>query len=133
MKKESIFFTITISFLISLFLVVGSFIVLVLHTQDEKDKHLSRKYLPVAKMVLEQQRKNGLTKYFVESLSNMDMQFINDVGEMRAILYNPKTSVILERRFRSILVRVLAYKLSIFFKAHIFSLDKVVACFFRTY
>jgi len=107
MKKESIFFTITISFLISLFLVVGSFIVLVLHTQDEKDKHLSRKYLPVAKMVLEQQRKNGLTKYFVESLSNMDMQFINDVGEMRAILYNPKTSVILERRFRSILVRVL--------------------------
>lgn len=107
MKKESIFFTITISFIISLFLVIASFVVLVLHTQDEKDKHLSRKYLPVAKMVLEQQRKNGLTKYFVESLSNMEMQFINDVGQMKAVLYNPKTKVLLERRFRSILVRVL--------------------------
>ncbi len=107
MRKESIFFTITIGFVISLFLVIASFIVLVLHTQDEKDKHLSRKYLPVAKMVLEQQRKNGLTKVFVESLSNMDMEFINDVGQMRAILYNPKTNVILERRFKSILVRVL--------------------------
>lgn len=107
MRKESIFFTITIGFIISLFLVVASFVILVLHTQDEKDKHLSRKYLPVAKMVLEQQRKNGLTKYFVESLSNMDMQFINDVGQMKAVLYNPKTSIMLERRFRSILVRVL--------------------------
>ena len=110
MKRESIFFTITISFLISLFLVIASFVVLVIHTQDEKHKHLSRKYLPVAKMVLEQQRKNGLTKFFVESLSNMDMQFINEVGEMNAILYNPKTKVILERRFRSIMVRVLNIK-----------------------
>ena len=107
MKKESIFFTITISFVISIFLIVASFIILVLHTQEDKEKHLSKKYLPVAKMVLEEQRKNGLTKLFVESLSNMDMKFINDVGQMNAVLYNPKTDVALERSFRTILVRVL--------------------------
>jgi len=107
MKRESIFFTITISFVISLFLLIASFIVLIFHTQGEKEKHLSKKYLPVAKMVLEQQRRNGLTKVFVESLSNMEMQFINDIGEMKAVLFNPKTDVALERRFRTILVRVL--------------------------
>ncbi|MGB5917878.1 ArsS family sensor histidine kinase [Arcobacter sp.] len=107
MKKESIFFTITISFFISIFLVIASFIILVLHTQDDKEKHLSKKYLPVAKMVLEQQRTNGLTKFFVESLSNMDMEFINDIGKMNAVLYNPQTKVALERRYRTILVRVL--------------------------
>lgn len=107
MKKDSIFFTITISFIISLFLVIASFIVLVVHTQEDKEKHLSKKYLPVAKMVLEQQRRNGLTKLFVDSLANMDMDFINDVGKMNAVLYNPKTNVALERSFRTILVRVL--------------------------
>ena len=107
MKKESIFFTITISFFISIFLVIASFIILVLHTQDDKVKHLSKKYLPVAKMVLEQQRTNGLTKFFVESLSNMDMEFINDIGKMNAVLYNPQTRVALERKYRTILVRVL--------------------------
>ncbi|WP_419768263.1 ArsS family sensor histidine kinase [Arcobacter sp.] len=107
MKKESIFFTITISFFISIFLVIASFIILVLHTQDDKEKHLSKKYLPVAKMVLEQQRTNGLTKFFVESLSNMDMEFINDIGKMNAVLYNPQTRVALERKYRTILVRVL--------------------------
>ncbi len=107
MKKESIFFTITISFVISLFLVIASFVVLVLHTQEDKEKHLSKKYLPVAKMVLEQQRRNGLTKFFVESLSNMDMDFINDIGKMKAVLYNPKTKIALERKYRTILVRVL--------------------------
>lgn len=110
MRRDSIIFTISISFLISLSLVIASFIALVFHTQEEKDKHLSRKYLPVAKMVLEQQRRNGLTKHFVESLSNMDMQFINDVGQVNAVLYNPKTEVMLERSFRTILVRVLNLK-----------------------
>jgi two-component system OmpR family sensor kinase len=107
MKKESIFFTITISFVISISLLTASFIILTYHTQDEKEKHLSKKYLPVARMVLEQQRKNGLTKFFVDSLSNMDMDFINDIGQMKAVLYNPETKVALERRYRTILVRVL--------------------------
>ncbi|WP_428024753.1 ArsS family sensor histidine kinase [Arcobacter sp.] len=107
MKKESIFFTITISFVISLFLVIASFLALVFHTQEDKEKQLSKKYLPVAKMVLEQQRKNGLTKFFVESLSNMDMDFIDDIGQMNAVLFNPKTKIALERRYRTILIRVL--------------------------
>lgn len=106
MKRESVFFTITISFIISLFLVIASFIILSVHTQDEKDEHLARKYLPVAKMVLEQNRTKGLTKDFVESLSTMNMQFINDIGKVNAILYNPKTNVLLERKFKAILIRV---------------------------
>lgn len=110
MKKESVFFTITISFIISLFLVIASFIVLVVHTQDEQEQHLKRKYLPVAKMVLEQNRTRGLTKEFVESLSSMNMQFINDAGKVNALLYNPKTKILLERRFKSILIRVLDLK-----------------------
>ncbi len=107
MKKESLFFTITFSFIISLFLIIASFVVLVRHTQDVQEQHLKRKYLPVAKMVLEQNRTRGLTKEFVDSLSIMNMQFINDVKTMNSILYNPKTKVILGRHFKSILVRVI--------------------------
>lgn len=110
MKKESLFFTITISFIISLFLIIASFVILVRHTQDVQDQHLKRKYLPVAKMVLEQNRTRGLTKDFVESLSIMNMQFLNDVKKINAILYNPKTKVLLDRRFKNILIRVLVSK-----------------------
>lgn len=106
MKKESLFFTITISFIISMFLIIASFVILVKHTQDVQEEHLKRKYLPVAKMVLEQNRTRGLTKEFVESLSIMNMQFLSEVKQMNAILYNPKTKVLLDRRFKSILIRV---------------------------
>jgi two-component system OmpR family sensor kinase len=75
MKRESVFFTISISFIISVLLVVVSFIGLVVHTQDEKEQYLSKKYLPVAKMILEKQRNYGLTKEFLESLSNMQLDF----------------------------------------------------------
>lgn len=110
MNRESVFFTITISFIISIFLVIVSFIGLVVHTSDERDTLLSKKYLPVAKMVLEKNRTYGLTKEFLESLSNMNLEFINDKGAVNAIKYNPKTKVLLERGFKTILVRVLQVK-----------------------
>jgi two-component system OmpR family sensor kinase len=110
MKRESVFFTISISFIISVLLVVVSFIGLVVHTQDEKEQYLSKKYLPVAKMILEKQRNYGLTKEFLESLSNMQLEFLNNIGSVRAITYNPQTDVLLERRFKSILIRVLQLK-----------------------
>lgn len=110
MKNESLFFTITLSFIISVFLVIASFVVLVIHTQDESSSHLKRKYLPVAKMILEQNRNRGLTKEFTETLANMNMQFVMDSGKVTAIKYNPKTQVVLERKFKRILVRVLMLK-----------------------
>jgi two-component system OmpR family sensor kinase len=110
MNRESVFFTITISFIISLGLVIMSFIGLVVHTKDEKDSMLAKKYFPVAKMILEKQRTYGLTKEFLESLSNMNLEFVNDMGEVQAISYNPKTQVLLERGFKSIQVRVLQLK-----------------------
>ena len=110
MNRESIFFTITISFIISIILVIASFIGLVIHTQDERDSLLSKKYLPVAKMILEKNRTYGLTKEFLESLSNMNLEFINNAKTVRAIKYNPKTKVLLERGFKKILVRVLEEK-----------------------
>ena len=110
MNRESIFFTITISFIISIFLVIASFIGLVNHIKEERDTLLAKKYLPVAKMILEKNRTYGLTKEFLESLSNMNLYFINEVGQVRAITYNPKTKVLLERGFKRILVRVLEVK-----------------------
>ena len=110
MNRESVFFTITISFIISLGLVIMSFIGLVVHTKDEKDSMLAKKYFPVAKMILEKQRTYGLTKEFLESLSNMNLEFINDMGQVQAISYNPKTRVLLERGFKRIQVRVLQLK-----------------------
>lgn len=110
MNRESIFFTISISFIISIFLVVASFIGLVVHTTDERDSLLAKKYLPVAKMILEKNRNYGLSKEFLESLSNMNLEFINDKGTVTAIKYNPKTNVLLERGFKTILVRVLQVK-----------------------
>lgn len=110
MNRQSLFFTITINFIIALILVIISFVGMTIHTQDERNLHLAKKYLPVAKMILEKQRNYGLTEEFLESLSNMDLKFIKDPDEIRRLTYNEEATVLLDRRFKHIIINVVEIK-----------------------
>jgi two-component system OmpR family sensor kinase len=107
MKKESILFTLTLSFLLSLFIVVISFIILINHNQQEHTHHLKKRFMPVAKMMLEQHKRSGFNQNFFSSLHELEFEYVQKYNDIRAILYNPKTKVVLQREFRNILIRVL--------------------------
>ncbi len=99
MNRQSIFFTISVSFFITLLLVIVSFFVLMTHNYSKKQTELFDKYLPVAKMVI---RKYAETKTFDEefhqSLVDIQYKLIEPMGNINAITYNPKTKVLLDKK-----------------------------------
>ena len=108
MNRQSIFFTITVSFIISILLVVASFAIIMLTNQKRLEHHLLDKYEPIAKMVFRQHFKKGIfDKRFKENISALNYEFFTKRGPIDAITYNPKTKVIVERGFRDTLLRVL--------------------------
>ena len=56
MNRQSIFFTISVSFIISILLVIVSFLILITHDYRMKEGQLLDKYVPVMKMVNRQDR-----------------------------------------------------------------------------
>lgn len=107
MKKESILFTLTLSFVLSLVVVIISFAILFTTNHQEYTHHLKKKYMPVSKMMLEHNKKYGLSNEFLSSLEDMGFDFLHNYSDVRAILYNPKTNIELQREFKNILIRVL--------------------------
>ena len=67
MNRQSIFFTISVSFIISLLLVIASFIVLLTHNYKIKEEQFLDKYIPVIKMITRQQ-KIGIDEEFLKNL-----------------------------------------------------------------
>lgn len=96
MKKESIFFTITVSFILSILLVVTSFIILITHNYKVNEEKYLDKYVPVVKMLARQERV-GFTSEFVENLKEINYELYLDMKQINAITYHPKTKVLFER------------------------------------
>jgi two-component system OmpR family sensor kinase len=96
MKKESIFFTITVSFILSLILVVASFLILIAHNFKVNEEKYLDKYIPLVKMVTRQERM-GFTPEFLESLKEINYELFLNAKAINAITYNPKTKVFFER------------------------------------
>jgi two-component system OmpR family sensor kinase len=107
MKRESVFFTITVSFIISMLLVIVSFSVIVHNKGVFKEKHLSKKYFPIVKKFLLEHKKSGITPILVKDLEVMNMEIIRDKGIRTALLYNPETKVLVKRRLNRFQTRVL--------------------------
>ncbi|CAI8213335.1 MAG: ArsS family sensor histidine kinase [Sulfurovum sp.] len=99
MNRQSIFFTISASFFITLLLVIISFFVLMSHNYSKKQSEMFEKYLPVAKMVM---RKYNQSKEFDQefnnSLKDIEYSLIESIKEINAITYNPKTKLLLDKK-----------------------------------
>lgn len=107
MRRESIFFTITISFVISMILVIISFSIIMHNGQIHKERHLKKKYFPMVRMFVKEYRQNGITQNLVKNLEVMNMEVVNNKGITTALVYNPKTEVLLERKSKKYFTRVL--------------------------
>ncbi len=88
MNRTSIFFTVTVSFIIALILLIVSFFVFINSSYELKETRLYYKYLSVAKKVI----LSSKTKI------NDDYEIILDKNEINALTYNPKTKVIVEKK-----------------------------------
>ncbi len=96
MNKQSIFFTLAVSFIISIILVIGSFLVLITHDYRTKEMQLFDRYIPVVKMITKREQR-GLNPEFLKNLEDMNLSIISDIPKINAITYNPQTKVIVER------------------------------------
>ena len=109
MNRQSIFFTITISFLISIILVILSFAILMVGNQKRVEHHLFDKYKPVSQLIIKQYlKKNGkVDQRFNENLQSLNFNFISDKSTINKITYNPKTKVLAEKKLKGGVFRVL--------------------------
>jgi len=108
MNRQSIFFTITVSFIISIILVVISFGILMVASEKRMEHHLLEKYAPIAKMIYRQHyRHGGVDKKFKENFAALNYKLFTRKGPIDGITYNPKTKVLVEKRFKDSLMRIL--------------------------
>ena len=96
MNRQSIFFTISVSFVISLILVIASFIVLITHDYRIKEGQLLDKYIPVIKMI-SRQEKLGIDESFLKNLEEIGYTLFLDITKINAITYNPQTKILVEK------------------------------------
>ena len=96
MNRQSIFFTISVSFIISILLVIISFLILITHDYKMKEGQLLDKYVPVMKMVNRQEKAN-FDEEFIKSLEEINYKIFIDKSQINAITYNPQTTVLVEK------------------------------------
>lgn len=97
MRRESIFFTITISFVLSMLLVIISFSIIMHTGQIRKDTHLKKKYYPIVRMFVKEYRHKGITTNLKRNLEVMNLEVITDEKFTTKLLNDPKTKVLIER------------------------------------
>ncbi len=81
MNKQSIFFTILVSFLISIVLVIISFLVLITHDYRMKEGRLLDKYHPVVRLINKQDFISG--EHSLRNFEEMNYKIIFDRNEIQ--------------------------------------------------
>lgn len=108
MNRSSIFFTITVSFIISIVLVIISFAILMVSSYNRIDHQLINRYQPIVKMIFRQHyRHGGINKKLKDNLDSINYKLFTKKAMIDAITYNPNTRVIVQKDFRDFLLRVL--------------------------
>ena len=97
MNRQSIFFTISVSFIISIVLMIASFLILITHDYKVREGQLFDKYIPILKMIGRQDRIGGLTPEFLKSLEDINYTLLLNTGEVNAITYNPQTKILVQK------------------------------------
>jgi len=87
-NNHSIFFTITITFLISVILIVVSSVVLYKMSEKREEKFIYKRNIDVTKMFLQSYIKYGFSKELKENLKDIDFTTIINKKEQNLILNN---------------------------------------------
>jgi len=100
MKRQSIFFTITVSFVISIILVITSFVALITYNYSNQEKELFDRYIPIVKRVMVKHHRGSINFDFAKRLEELNYTMFVSKGKINAITYNPKTEVLIEKKDR---------------------------------
>jgi len=95
MNKQSIFFTITVSFIISILLVIISFLILITHDYRIKEGQLLDKYHPVIRLINKQDFMPS--EFLLRNLDEMSYKLILDKNQLNSILNNPNIKILVEK------------------------------------
>ena len=77
-------------------------------SEKRMEHHLLEKYAPIAKMIYRQHyRHGGVDKKFKENFAALNYKLFTRKGPIDGITYNPKTKVLVEKRFKDSLMRIL--------------------------
>ena len=93
MNRQSIFFTIGVSFIISILLVIVSFLILITHDYRMKEGQLLDKYVPVMKMV-NRQDNSSYDEEFLKNLAEINYKLFRQMSDINTITYNPQTKIL---------------------------------------
>ncbi len=107
MKKDSIFFAVTVSFVLSIILLIISFSFVLLNNHKENENILKKKYFPIVSKFLKVYKKLNANSSFVRDFKNMNIEILTNRKEKSALLYNPKTKVLIQRELKNYIVRVI--------------------------
>ena len=85
-KNHSIFFTITITFLVSIILIIVSFTILYKSSEKREEYFITKRNIDVSKMVLRECTNSGVSKELRDDLNDMDFSIITDPRKQNLIL-----------------------------------------------
>lgn len=88
-------------------LVIISFSIIMHNGQIHKERHLKKKYFPMVRMFLKEHRREGFSQGLVRNLEVMNMEVVRSKGITNALVYNPKTKVLIEKKSKNLFTRVL--------------------------
>lgn len=87
-NKRSIFFTITITFLVSMILIIISFTVLFKSGKQMEKHFIKKRNIDVSKMILRESRHSGITEELKNNLKEIGFFLITDYKKQNKILSN---------------------------------------------
>ena len=108
MKKDSVFFTITLSFLLSIILLCVSFSLIVLNKHRIDEDNLKKRYFPIARTFLQEYKNINSNPSFIDDFKVKNIEILTNRKDRSALIYNPKTKILLQRELKNYLVRVIS-------------------------
>lgn len=88
MNKNSIFFTITVTFLIALFFILMSFGLILKINDTKENRILKRENNNISILVLREIRRNGINENLKQSLTNMNYELITNEDRIDEIFFD---------------------------------------------
>lgn len=116
-NKNSILFTITITFIVSIFFMLISFIILYENSQKSTQEFMFKRSIDVSKTVLRECRGGVVTEDLIEHLKKMDFSMFIDKKKQEKLLSNQNIKLLKQKHKRYSMIELL--KLEGKYYAHI--------------
>ncbi len=106
-NKNSILFTITITFVISIFFMLISFVILYENSQKSTQEFMFKRSIDVSKTILRECKGGVVTEDLIVHLKRMDFSMFIDKKEQAEILNNPHIVILMEKQKRYSMIALL--------------------------